>query len=143
MTRIPPDFIEFLRLLNSHGVEYLLIGGYAIGYYGYPRPTADLDVWIATSPLNAMHFQVVLPGWLRGQKRIHRRHGRRAAECENVTLAVDPIDQLLRRSQQRQPLNPISSRTVQPSAFQQSFDALIDLAICVQANVVPAARCPT
>lgn len=34
---LPPDFKEFLRLLNSRQVEYLLIGGYAVGYYGY-RP---------------------------------------------------------------------------------------------------------
>ena len=39
--------------MNSHRVEYLLIGGYAVGYHGYPRPTGDLDVWIAVSPGNA------------------------------------------------------------------------------------------
>ena len=44
---LPPDFKEFLRLLNSREIEYLLIGGYAVGYHGYPRATADLDVWIA------------------------------------------------------------------------------------------------
>jgi len=47
------DYKEFLRLLRAHGVEYLLIGGWAVGYYGYPRATYDLDVWIATSPANA------------------------------------------------------------------------------------------
>ncbi len=41
MTRLPPDFKEFLRLLNSKGIEYLLIGGYAVGYHGYPRATGD------------------------------------------------------------------------------------------------------
>jgi predicted nucleotidyltransferase len=50
---LPPDFKEFLRLLNSRNVEYLLIGGYAVNYYGYPRATADLDIWIAIDPLNA------------------------------------------------------------------------------------------
>ena len=50
---LPPDFKEFLQLLNSHQVEYLLIGGYAVGYYGYPRATADMDIWIATQPENA------------------------------------------------------------------------------------------
>ena len=43
--RLPPDFREFLKLLNSYQVEYLLIGGYAVGFYGYPRATADMDVW--------------------------------------------------------------------------------------------------
>ncbi len=34
---LPSDFNEFLKLLNDTGVEYLLIGGYAVGYHGYPR----------------------------------------------------------------------------------------------------------
>lgn len=51
--RLPPDFKEFLQLLNAHQVEYLLIGGYAVGYYGYPRATADMDIWIAVNSVNA------------------------------------------------------------------------------------------
>ena len=43
--RLPPDFKEFLQLLSAHQVEYLLIGGYAVGYHGYPRATADMDIW--------------------------------------------------------------------------------------------------
>lgn len=34
---LPKDFKDFLRLLNDERVDYLLIGGYAVGYYGYPR----------------------------------------------------------------------------------------------------------
>lgn len=41
------DFKEFLNLLNFNKIPYLLIGGYAVGYHGYPRATNDLDVWIA------------------------------------------------------------------------------------------------
>jgi len=52
-THLPHDFKEFLRLLNAHRVEYLLIGGYAVGYFGYPRATADMDIWIAMGPANA------------------------------------------------------------------------------------------
>lgn len=51
--RLPSDFKEFLQFLNLEKVEYLLIGGYAVGYYGYPRATGDMDVWIAVSPANA------------------------------------------------------------------------------------------
>lgn len=51
--QLPADFKEFLRLLRSHGVEYLLIGGYAVVYYGYPRATGDIDIWIAVHPENA------------------------------------------------------------------------------------------
>jgi len=53
MIELAPDFKEFLRLLNSHGVEYLLAGGYVVGYHGYARTTNDLDVWVAVSPENA------------------------------------------------------------------------------------------
>ena len=58
--RLPPDFKEFLQLLNSHQIEYLLIGGYAVGYHGYPRSTGDIDVWIAMHPQNAKNMVAVL-----------------------------------------------------------------------------------
>jgi len=48
--QLPPDFKEFLRSLSAHKVEYLLIGGYAVNYHGYPRATADMDIWIAIPP---------------------------------------------------------------------------------------------
>ncbi len=50
---LPDDFKEFLKLLNDHTVDYLLIGGYAVGYYGYPRTTADIDFWVAINAANA------------------------------------------------------------------------------------------
>ena len=48
-----PDFKEFLKLLNSHDVRYLLVGGYAVGYHGYPRATGDMDIWIEMSESNS------------------------------------------------------------------------------------------
>jgi predicted nucleotidyltransferase len=60
MTHLPGDFKGFLKLLNAHRVEYLLIGGYAVGYHGYPRATADMDIWIATNPANADRIVAVL-----------------------------------------------------------------------------------
>ena len=57
---LPPDFKEFLKLLEDHKVHYLLIGGYAVGYYGYPRATADMDIWIAIHPDNAQKIVSVL-----------------------------------------------------------------------------------
>ncbi len=47
---LPPDFREFLKLLNSESVEYLVVGGYAVAHHGYPRPTGDLDIWVAVHP---------------------------------------------------------------------------------------------
>ena len=50
---LPEDFKEFLKLLGAKKVEYLLIGGYAVGYHGYVRATADMDVWVAAKADNA------------------------------------------------------------------------------------------
>lgn len=37
------DFREFIQLLNAHKVEYLVVGGYAVGCHGRPRYTGDID----------------------------------------------------------------------------------------------------
>ncbi len=58
--RLQADFKEFLKLLALNNVEYLLIGGYAVAYYGYSRPTGDMDVWIAISPRNAQRVVTAL-----------------------------------------------------------------------------------
>jgi hypothetical protein len=47
------DFKEFIELLNGHNVRYLVVGGYAVAFHGYPRYTKDLDVWIELSAENA------------------------------------------------------------------------------------------
>src|SRR2546426_11344730 len=47
------DFKEFLQCLNARDVEYLVIGGHAVAFHGYPRATADLDVWVAVNSANA------------------------------------------------------------------------------------------
>jgi len=59
-TQLPQDFKIFLQLLNDKKVEYLLIGGYAVGYHGYPRATVDMDVWIAIKSENAEKIVLVL-----------------------------------------------------------------------------------
>ena len=47
------NFQEFVRLLGAHGVKYLVVGGYAVGFHGYPRYTGDIDIFVAISPENA------------------------------------------------------------------------------------------
>jgi hypothetical protein len=46
------DFKEFVALLNSIGVEYLIVGGYALAAHGHPRYTGDLDIWIRAAERN-------------------------------------------------------------------------------------------
>lgn len=53
MIQLPQDFKDFLKLLKSHEVRYLVIGGYAVIYHGYPRATGDMDIWVDISPEKA------------------------------------------------------------------------------------------
>jgi hypothetical protein len=52
-THLSDDFRDFLTCLNEAGVDYLIVGGHAVAYYGYVRPTRDIDIWIAVSSDNA------------------------------------------------------------------------------------------
>lgn len=47
------DFKEFIQSLNDNLVRYLVVGGYAVAFHGYPRYTKDLDLWIEISQDNA------------------------------------------------------------------------------------------
>jgi hypothetical protein len=55
-----PDWTEFLELLTSHRVRFMLVGGHAVASHGEPRFTEDLDVFVAISPANARRLREVL-----------------------------------------------------------------------------------
>ncbi len=57
---LPPDFKEFFQLLNLNEVKYLVVGGYAVSFHGYPRATGDIDIWIAVHPDNAERIVATL-----------------------------------------------------------------------------------
>ncbi len=57
---LPKDFNEFLKSLNSNRVEYLLIGGYAVGIHGHIRATNDLDIWISRGEENAARVRLAV-----------------------------------------------------------------------------------
>ena len=48
-----PDFRDMLSLLYDGGVEFLLVGAYALAAHGLPRATGDMDIWIRCSEENA------------------------------------------------------------------------------------------
>ncbi len=50
--QLPDEFKEFLNFLNQNKVKYLLIGGWAVGIYGNPRVTKDIDFLISTDEKN-------------------------------------------------------------------------------------------
>lgn len=47
------DLREFIELLNANDVDYVIVGGFAVAWHGYPRFTGDIDVLIRPSAGNA------------------------------------------------------------------------------------------
>lgn len=52
MKQLPDDFREFLSFLNEKQVEYLVVGGWALGVHGYVRATGDMDIWVSSQETN-------------------------------------------------------------------------------------------
>jgi predicted nucleotidyltransferase len=50
---LPEDLKQLLLAFNEHGVEYLVVGGYAVGIYAEPRATKDLDLFIRSEVRNS------------------------------------------------------------------------------------------
>jgi hypothetical protein len=50
---LPPDWSEFIALLCSHRVRFLVVGAHALAAHGRPRATGDLDLWVEPTPANA------------------------------------------------------------------------------------------
>ena len=51
---LDPDFKEFCQLLNANKVRYLVIGGYAVTFHGYPRYTKGIDIFLCIDQENAI-----------------------------------------------------------------------------------------
>jgi hypothetical protein len=58
--KVHRDFREFIFLMNANGVEYVIVGSFALSFHGHPRATGDMDVWIRRSPENASTILKVL-----------------------------------------------------------------------------------
>ena len=47
------DYRDMIECLQHEGVEFMLVGGYAVALHGWPRMTFDIDFWIMANPQNA------------------------------------------------------------------------------------------
>jgi len=55
-----PDFEDFLRLLEERRVDYMIVGGYAVAFHGFPRFTKDIDVFFADDRENLARLHAAL-----------------------------------------------------------------------------------
>jgi hypothetical protein len=60
MENLNPDFLDFITLLDQRSVEYLIVGGYAVGFHGFPRYTGDIDFFVSINEENAEKLVRVL-----------------------------------------------------------------------------------
>lgn len=63
MAHLQSDLREFIGLLNSFRVEYLVVGGHAVAFHGHPRFTGDIDFFIRATAENAERMLRVLDGF--------------------------------------------------------------------------------
>jgi hypothetical protein len=82
------DWNEFLALLNSNGVEFLVVGAFAVAFHGFPRYTGDLDILVRPTRENADRVMRALSQFGFGQAGIN------AADLESpgmvIQLGVQP-----------------------------------------------------
>ena len=60
MAKLQSDLSEFVGLLNSRKVEYVVVGGHAVAFHGHPRLTGDIDFFVRPTPENAKRVLRVL-----------------------------------------------------------------------------------
>lgn len=60
MRPLSRDLQEFIRLLNSERVEYLVVGAWALAFHGRPRYTGDVDIFVRNDPANSQRMMRVI-----------------------------------------------------------------------------------
>lgn len=58
--KLQKDLREFVELLNSLNIEYLVVGGHAVAFHGHPRFTGDIDFLVERAPINAAKLVMCL-----------------------------------------------------------------------------------
>lgn len=88
------DVLEFIRLLNQNKVEYLVVGGWAVAFHGWPRYTKDIDVLIGISSDNAQKLKKVLDDFGLGDLDISEQDLRRPNFIIQLGFEPNRIDLL-------------------------------------------------
>ena len=57
---VQQDFKDLLALFNEHKVEYMIVGAYALAFYGAPRYTGDIDILVKPDAVNARKIMAAL-----------------------------------------------------------------------------------
>ena len=58
--KVHRDFKDFISLMHANGVDFVIVGSFALSFHGHPRATGDMDIWVRKSPENASKILKVL-----------------------------------------------------------------------------------
>ena len=86
------DMKELLRLFEEHGVQYALVGGHAVNFYGYVRTTQDMDLLVAPTAENAEQIMVALSAFGFGSAGIPRELFERGKGAVHLGAEPNRID---------------------------------------------------
>jgi len=89
MDQVPTDFKELLECFNARGVEYLVVGGYALAFHGAPRATGDIDLLVRPEPGNASRVLAALADF--GFASLGLQPHELAVPDQIVQLGVPPV----------------------------------------------------
>lgn len=85
---LPRDFKELFVSLNANNVRYLLIGGYAVGVYGYSRTTNDIDIFVSDDQENTQRLIAALSDFGVGDTDLSQIF---AEKRSLVEIGVEPV----------------------------------------------------
>ena len=89
MVELAPDFDEFFGSLIAHGVEFLVVGAYALAYHGAPRYTGDIDVLLKPTTENAARLLDALSTF--GFPPMNLEPGQVIEPSRIIQMGVEPV----------------------------------------------------
>jgi hypothetical protein len=87
--RLPPEWSEFIGLLSSHRVRFVVVGAHALAVHGHPRATGDLDILVEPTVANAARLGKALRAF--GFRALARQAARFAEPDRMATLGREPL----------------------------------------------------
>lgn len=88
------DMKELVEFFEKYNVEYLVVGGFAVNFYGYVRTTQDIDLLVYPSQANAKRVMAALTEFGFGNAGIPREYFEREGSAIHLGSEPNRIDLL-------------------------------------------------
>jgi hypothetical protein len=91
MKILEPVFIEVIEKLLHNKVDFILIGGYAVNYYGYGRYTGDIDFWLRPSAANKEKFLTVFNELCNNTNDVEKIRALNFEDAQVISIGEPPL----------------------------------------------------